>query len=144
MRLTKEQLLEAIEQDSWHQVVFVSGKPVSQISEDEWDDCPVCSFCRKQPASVIMADGFLTCSKCLPDLSEYYNCEICHTALPASLASWARKRLERVTCSADCSKKREVKYGRLCCDKAEVVPCTCARSYRCSDHAPNGFHVGTH
>lgn len=104
-----------------------------------------CKWCNKPGVITVMPDGYEVCEKCKPDVEKYYTCPYCSVALNPQTAAWARKRFERVHCHGDaCKRADDIKYGRLCCDKAKVIPCVCAYSYECPEHAPNGCHVGTH
>lgn len=104
-----------------------------------------CQWCNKPGPVTAMPDGYLVCDTCKPEVSKYYVCPYCNVALPVAAAEWARKTFERKYCGSDaCQRADAIRYGRLCCDKAEVIPCVCAYSYKCVEHAPNGMHVGTH
>lgn len=104
-----------------------------------------CQWCTKAAFVAIMPDGYKVCAECKPEVERYYVCKYCHTGINPETAGWARQRFERVHCHSDaCKRADDIRYGRLCCDKAEAIPCVCAYSYKCEEHAPNGMHVGTH
>lgn len=108
---------------------------------------PICVHCesKKRQASAIMTDAYCVCPECLAKVREFYHCQICNALLTEHSASYNRRLFQTGVCAdPDCRKYLEVLHGRLCCMKAEMVPCVCARSYRCDEHAPQGVHVGTH
>jgi hypothetical protein len=75
-------------------------------------------------------------------MEEYSRCKICDGALPESLAALSRRRFERMVCGAQCQRAEDIRYGRLCCDKAEYINCVCAYATSCPEHGDK--HVGTH
>lgn len=106
---------------------------------------PICSWCRNISATKVLLDGLLVCDECFTQADVYYHCEICNDLLKPEMASWSRFKLEKMICSKpECQMKKDIKLGRLCCEKAEKIGCVCAYAYKCPEHAPNGVHVGTH
>jgi hypothetical protein len=111
---------------------------------------PCCSWCQSSdgsgaPATEQLVDGMLVCDRCKPSLEKYYRCSMCGCELPANIAFHNRDRFQEGPCSSPkCLKAQDVKFGRLCCMKAEKVGCVCAYAYKCPEHAPNTVHVGTH
>lgn len=104
-----------------------------------------CQWCNTPGPVTAMPDDYKVCDTCKPDVEKYYHCPYCNVALKPMIAERARKKFERQHChSTACKRADDIKYGRLCCKKAEVIPCVCAYSYKCPEHAPNGCHVGTH
>lgn len=76
-------------------------------------------------------------------LDEYKLCSICNLPLSEGLAHLAVRNFERKICgAAKCKKTYDVKYNRICCEKAEYTNCVCTRSYKCPEHGE--VHVGTH
>ena len=105
-----------------------------------------CKWCQKKPATdSVGTDGYSVCADCRPAVQAYYDCQYCGQPLPGLLGEHGRKRLERHHCGSEaCQLKDDIKYGRVCCEKATKTACVCMYSYVCPDHAPEGRHVGTH
>lgn len=104
-----------------------------------------CSWCHNRHASIRMKDGLIVCKACVSSIYIYYHCQICKKELKASEARFFRKRYEAALCRKKlCRKQYDVQRGRICCEKAVYVPCVCSYAYRCSIHAPNTVHVGSH
>ena len=174
MRLTREQVIAAIDTHSWKQVRFADGAVLgrapdagrdvlvlrdaggAELARGGLDDvypqvatrdayCACCCGRGGRVAVEALADGLVVCAECLPTFRPFYRCRVCERPLPPAAASSARRNYSRGLCADPaCARRDDVARGRLCCDKAEYTPCACHYSYTCPEHAPEGVHVGTH
>ena len=77
----------------------------------------------------------------LDPLVQFEYCQVCGHLCPDATRLWARKQLQRMTCSPACNKTDIIKRF-ACCDLAEFMQCVCTYAFKCETHGER--HIGTH
>jgi hypothetical protein len=131
---TPKPLLLELGERLYYAKLATLGPEERKVVEAEW------AFVR----NVLGGDGWTGIRRLLWEadfFQNYGHCRVCGKEVTTEQYAWARKKIEKPVCSAECS-RLEVKSRYACCERAEFTACSCMYSFWCPEHGEH--HIGTH